>query len=208
MLATFVGLLLFLWAISAAICALYTPFAFGVLNIDTFALHVVNGTLTIDDLIRYERFSLVFSQGEINHFADVARAVGIVRGSLFVFFATVVALIWLRPDLRGPATTRAIVLFGLVLTATGLGYMLAGYNATSDFLHGFAFRPGSHVFTADSLTGHIYSNDDMIAGALLVMVLIAFAMAGAWLTARLSFPWPAKNAQKATAAQAKRGDRR
>ncbi len=196
MLANLAGLILFLWAFSAAICALYTPTAFDLLGIDPLALHVVTGALTADDLRQYERFNLVFSQAEIDHYTDVAQVIAAVRIGLIGCFAVLIALIFLRPDVRGPATSRAFLVLGAVLVATGLGYTLAGYEATSDFLHGFVFSAGSHIFSADSLTAQIYGNSDMIDGAVFVMALTAGALALAWASARVVLPWPAKPRHK------------
>ena len=208
MLATFAGFLLLLWAFAAAICALYTPLAFGLLEFDPLALHVVTGAFSAADLVQHERDGLVFSQGEINHFFDVARVVAVTRTCLIVLLATVLALIFWRPSLRTATTTRALGIFGFAVAAAGLGYGLAGYNATSDFLHGFAFDPGSHIFSPDSLTGHLYGNDDMIKGAIFVVGLAAFALVLAWLTARLSFPWSLTKTPKGSVAQARQGQGR
>jgi hypothetical protein len=204
MLATLAGLILFLWAFLAAICALYTPTAFALLAIDPLALHVVTGALTAEDLRQYERFNLVFSQAEIEHYTDVAQAIAAARIGLIGCFTALVALILLRPKVRDAATTRALVVSGAALVATGLGYVLAGYDATSDFLHGFVFSAGSHIFSADSLTAQIYGDGDMIAGAVFVMALTAGALVAAWASARLVFPWPAKPMQKTTHSETKR----
>ena len=210
MLATLAGLLLFLWALAAAVCALYTPAAFRLLGIDPLALEVVTGKLGAAGLTRYERFGLMFSEREIHHFTDVARAVAFTRVGLGVLLVLLVLLLLLRPDLRFAATTGALALFGFAAAAILLGHNFIGYAALSDFLHGFVFDPGSHIFSARSLTGHLYGNGDMIAGACFVIALAALALILAWGAARLAFPWPVLEGgpKPASGAARKHGSRR
>ena len=190
MIATLTAILLFSWAFLAAICALYTAFAFRFLDIDPLALDVVQGRLGLLELAQVRRFDLIFSQNEIQHFLDVAQAVSMARGGLGLTLAGLVVITLARPDLRKPATTRALGIFAAALGLIIAGYVGVGYSALSDFLHGFVFEPGSHVFSMSSLTARIYSNQDMINGAVFVIALTALALAISWLTARIALPWP------------------
>ncbi len=177
-----------LWAFAAAICALYTPLAFRLLELDSFALDVAVGRIPISDLTRYERYGLVFSQSEIRHFADIALVVAATRTALVMLLAANLALVLFRPRLRHSVTTMALVIFlsaGAVLCVV---FALAGYDATSDILHGFAFAPGSHIFETGSLTGYLYGRGDMIAGACFVLGLTTLTLGLAWCAARIPLP--------------------
>ena len=190
MFAILAGIVLITWAFLAAICALYTPFAFGVLEIDPFALDVVQGRLGLFELTQYERFGMVFSQNEIQHFLDVAQAVSLAKAGLLGSLALLVALTLLRPASRKSVTTAALCWFAGLLGAVLFGFFALGYEALSDFLHGFVFEPGSHVFSSNSLTARIYDNQDMINGACFVIGLTAVNLLLSWCAARLVLPRP------------------
>jgi hypothetical protein len=197
MLATFVGVLLFLWSFATAICALYTPLVFGLLDIDPFALHVLSGTISTDQLTSYDRFGLTFSPSEIQHFLDVARIVMGVQTAMGLLLAALVAITLARPGLRLAASTRALGFLAGTITLVSFGYLGVGYEVLSDFLHGFAFEPSSHIFTPQSLTGHIYANEDMMAGAGFVIAAATLTLFATWLAARITLPIPALRARDA-----------
>ena len=197
MLATFVGVLLFLWSLAAAICALYTPLVFGFLDIDPFALDVLSGAISADQLATYERFGLTFSPTEIQHFLDVAQVVRGIQITLGLLLAALVASMLARPDLRLAASNRALGILTGSIAFVCFGYWGVGYEVISDFLHGFVFDPGSHIFPPQSLTSQLYANEDMIAGAGFVITTAMPTLFITWLAARCALPVPASKTRDA-----------
>lgn len=187
----FAALLLLAAALGASVCLLYTRPGLWLLGIDPLALDIVNGELSFAELAVYERYGRRFTALEVEHFADVKILVEAVRRVSLGLGVFLLALAALRPLVLKAGARLAPALYVTVLLAFAGTAATLGYIRTSDLLHGLFFERGSYVFGPNLLMSRIYTNQDMIDGALFVvgatgaLLMLAWAAVHAWrLTAR------------------------
>ena len=178
-------LLVFAFALLAAICALYTSTAFQLLRLHPLALDVVDGRMTESDLKTFTRNGVAFTAREIGHLLDVKGAVAAARTGLLTLAAALAVVLGLRRDLIRAAAGGALTLFLGALAALAAALLAFGPAATFDALHSVVFEPGTYVFDIRSLTAQLYGNPLVLRGLGFVLGLAFVLLLGLWAAARL-----------------------
>lgn len=167
---------------------LYTHPIFSLLGIDPIALDVVNGALDRSKLRSLVLHDRSFTEVGISHLLDVKSIVASVRLGALGLVMIFGLLAWRSTTTlyQGAGLAACLYLVTLVFLATH--YVVFGYVQTSDVLHALLFAPGSYVFPAGTLMSLLYSNNDMISGAVFVVTAWGALLLVAWLLCRALRP--------------------